>query len=549
MTAELLSRARRWRDADPDPVTRAQMDAVIARADPAELEELVGRELDFGTAGLRATLGPGPNRMNRLVVRRTAVAVAEYLLDSCAHPPRVIVGHDARHGSARFAQDLTEVLSAHGVDVERFDEPVPTPLVATTLRDRHVDAALMVTASHNPATDNGIKLYAADGAQIVGPTDREVARRLGEVRLAVAVSGGAARGVQPGAVTTLAGPSSGGEVVERYLGRAAALVRDRRWAPLRVAHTSLHGVGHQLLSMALAGMPGVEGVSVVTQQHPDPDFPGVPSPNPEEPGTLDELLDLARRIEADVALALDPDADRLAVALPEPATGNWCVLTGDQVGALLAADLIDVTDPSTERLVTTTIVSSRLVPAMCAAAGVHHVETLTGFKWLCRPGMAHPQWRQLLMYEEALGYAVGDDARDKDGITAAVAVLAAIGGWRLAGTSPWAVLDELARRHGAHVTRNGSIRRRSLHEATPSALGGVDVVGADRPAPGITRLELAERTRVIVRPSGTEAKVKYYVEAIEPVDGTDPDAPERARAAAELRLDGIVGDLLAHLTG
>lgn len=549
MSVELLATARRWRDADPDPVTRAQMDAVIARADPAQLDELVGRELEFGTAGLRAPLGPGPNRMNRLVVRRTAVAVAGHLADRCAHPPRVVVGYDARHGSARFAQDLAEVLSAHGVHVERFDEPVPTPLVATTLRDRHADAALMITASHNPATDNGIKLYAADGAQIIGPTDRDVARRLREVPLAVAASVGAVRGVEPGAVTALPGPSSGGEVVERYLERAAALVRGRRWAPLRVAHTSLHGVGHQLLSMTLAGMPGVEGVAVTTQQHPDPDFPGVPSPNPEEPGTLDELLDLARRIDADVALGLDPDADRLAVALPEPATGVWCALTGDQVGALLAADHLARSDPREDRLITTTIVSSRLVPAMCAAAGVHHVETLTGFKWLCRPGMAHPQWHQLLMYEEALGYAVGDDARDKDGITAAVAVLAAIGGWRLAGTSAWAVLDDLARRHGAHVTRNGSIRLSSLEQTTPEALGGVGVVAADRPAPGITRLELAERTRVIVRPSGTEAKVKYYVEAIEPVSGTDADAPARARAAAQLRLDRIVGDLLAHLTG
>lgn len=525
------------------------MDDVIARADPAELEDIVGTELEFGTAGLRAPLGPGPNRMNRLVVRRTAVAVAEHLVDRCAHAPRIVVGHDARHGSARFARDVAEVLSAHGVHVERFDEPVPTPLVATTLLDRHADAALMVTASHNPATDNGIKFYASDGAQIIGPTDEEVARRLREVPLAVAATGGAVRGVEPGTVTTLPGPSSGGEVVERYLERAAALVRGRRWAPLRVAHTSLHGVGHQLLSMALADMPGIECVSVTAQQRPDPGFPGVPSPNPEEPGTLDELLDLARRIDADLALALDPDADRLAVALPEPATGSWCVLTGDQVGALLTASLLEATDPSAERLVTTTIVSSRLVPAMCAAAGVHHVETLTGFKWLCRPGMAHPTWRQLLMYEEALGYAVGHGARDKDGITAAVAVLAAVGGWQLAGTSAWTVLDDLARRHGAHVTRNGSIRLRSHQEATPAELGGVRVVGADRPAPGIIRLELAERTRVIVRPSGTEAKVKYYVEAIEPVGGTDAGAPARARAAAELRLDRIVGDLLAHLTG
>jgi phosphomannomutase len=228
------------------------------------------------------------------------------------------------------------------------------------------------------------------------------------------------------------------------------------------------------------------------------------------------------------------------------------------VGALLAADLLATTGSSPERLIATTIVSSRLVPAMCAAAGVHHVETLTGFKWLCRPGMAHPQWRQLLLYEEALGYAVGREARDKDGITAALAVLAAVGGWRLQGRSAWDVLDDLARRHGAHVTLNGSVRLEGhpsdpagLLDPLPAELDGRLVVVSDRPATGITRLVLADDTRVIIRPSGTEPKVKYYVEAIEPVSGPEGDRAgvERARAAAAERLTPIVAELEARLLG
>jgi len=545
---ELLAAARRWRDADPDPLTRTQMDEVIDRADLDELDQLVGTELEFGTAGLRAARGPGPNRMNRLVVRRAAVALAGHLSAQCDHVPRVLVGHDARHGSAQFADDLVEVLSGEGLRVERFDEPVPTPLAAFSARDRHVDAAVVVTASHNPVTDNGLKLYGADGAQIVPPTDREIAELLR------AVPPERAAGHAHAPVTTLSGPSHGGEVVERYLDAATTLVRGRRWAPLRVAHTSLHGVGDRLLSLALARMEGIEAVAVRSQQRPDPDFPGLPVPNPEEPGVLDELLALAVEVDADVALALDPDADRLAVALPAPAGGGWRVLTGDEVGALLTADLLTAdllahSDPSTERLVTTTIVSSRLVPAMCAAAGVHHVETLTGFKWLCRPGLQHPHWRQLLMYEEALGYAVGPDARDKDGITAAVSVLAALGGWRLEGRSAGDVLDELAHRHGAHVTRNGSVRGRATLDVAPAALGGVEVASLDRPAPDVTRLVLADRTRVIMRPSGTEPKLKYYLEAIEAVTAPDADGVAAARAAAEVRLDAIATDLLALLAG
>jgi phosphomannomutase len=278
------------------------------------------------------------------------------------------------------------------------------------------------------------------------------------------------------------------------------------------------------------------------------------------------VVDLADQLDADVALALDPDADRLAIALPD-ADRSWRVLSGDELGALLAAHLLSVTH-GPDRLIASTVVSSRLVPAMCRAAGIHHVETLTGFKWLCRPGLSHPQWHQLLLYEEALGYAVGPDVRDKDGITAALVALDGIARWRSEGRSAWEVLDGLARRHGAHVTRNGSIRRASpgdeddgsrdamvarLRARQAAGLGGAVVVEADRPAPDVVRWHLAEGTRVLVRPSGTEPKVKYYVEAIEPVAGTGTDtdtgAIADARATATARADLVVADLVDVLSG
>lgn len=566
--AELLEVAARWRAAEPDAAHVEELDRVVRRADPAELAEMFGRQLGFGTAGLRAPMGPGPNRMNAVTVARAATGFGRYLLDIGAPsvartaPPLVVIGHDARHHSPEFARVAADRLRALGVRVASFDEPVPTPLTAVAIRALDADAALMITASHNPAADNGMKVYAADGAQIVAPADREIAARID----AVAVDGALLRddardGSQPTGRTpfdrgdpalVLVGPSGDGSPVDDYLVAAGRITATRRWAPMRVAATALHGVGATLAGRAIAGMAGVELSWEPTQHDPDPDFPTVADPNPERIETLGALLDHATDIGADVALALDPDADRLAVALPD-AEGTWRPLTGDEVGAVLAADLLEHSaEVGADRLIATTIVSSRLVPAMCAAAGVHHVETLTGFKWLCRPGLEHPEWLQLLLYEEALGYAVGADARDKDGITAALAALVAIGTPRRAGRSAWDVLDDLARAHGAHVTGNGSIRRTRGGQDGPgpmaalldaTVLGGVAVRGLDRPSPDVARLLLEDDTRVIVRPSGTEPKVKYYVETIEAV----VDDPAAARQLASARQQPVVDELVALL--
>lgn len=544
---ELVELARRWASADPDPATRAELTAAADGADPARLVALVGERLHFGTAGLRGPLGPGPARMNRAVVRRVAAALARdlrYTADprgpGAGDRPDVVVAHDARHGSEVFATDLVEVLVAHGLAVVHVQGPAPTPLLARAVLDLGTRAGVMVTASHNPAGDNGLKVYAHDGAQIVPPADGRIEALLAAQAPDADPMSGAAPA--PGRQVVVGGTDSDDPLVLRYLDRVVAPASGGLHGPLRVAHTSLHGVGHTLLVRALGRVAGLEQVEVAEQAQPDPDFPTVTSPNPEEPGTLDLLVRTAIDEHADVALALDPDADRLAVALPRHDGGDaptWHQLSGDELGALLAADLIEQAGDVRDPLVVTTIVSSRLVPTMCAALGVHHVETLTGFKWLCRPALAHPDWHQLLAYEEALGYAVGPDARDKDGIAAAVALLCAVDRLRARGSTAWQRLDDLARVHGVHATHNTSTPLGpGLH--VPAALGrvaalrelsGIAVVGVDRPAPDVVRLVLADRTRVVVRPSGTEPKLKCYVEAV-------LEVPPGAELAALRRVAG-----------
>lgn len=555
--------ARAWIAADPDPVTRAALAAAVddveRGGDVTALAELVGSSLAFGTAGLRGPIGPGPNRMNRLVVRRAAGAVAEVLWREVPDAARrgVVVGHDARHRSADFAADCAEVLTARGIDVHAFDGPVPTPLVAHTAARLGAAAALVVTASHNPAADNGLKVYWDDGAQIVAPIDALIAG-------AIEAEPPTGPGPSPGATRARATLRRLGNVpedgtaapgaVQDYVDDALALVAGPV-PPVVVAATSLHGVGARLLRRVLGGAGAVALHEVADQRDPDPDFPTVAFPNPEEPGAMDRLLALADGVGAHVAVANDPDADRLAVAVPG-ADGTWTTLTGDEVGALLAEHLL-AAGSGPDRLVATTVVSSRLLSRLAAEAGVHCEETLTGFKWLCRPGLAHPGWTQVLLYEEALGYAVGPDARDKDGITAALVFVDLVARLAAGRRTVGDVLADQARRHGAHVTANGSVRLDgpgaparmaaavgALAASPPSTLAGRPVVRSDRPASDVLRWWLDDDTRVVVRPSGTEPKVKYYCEAVEPVTGS----VDAARAAARGRLDDVVIALTALLT-
>ncbi len=546
----LIEAAQRWMHADPDPRTRSEVAAAIASADIRLLESMFGGRLQFGTAGIRGRVGPGPMQMNRLLAGQTAAGLARHLL--AAEPESrsrgVAIGRDARNGSADFLAEMTDVLSGNGIPVHVVDGPAPTPFVAFALRHLNCAAGVVVTASHNPPEDNGIKVYWGDGAQIVPPTDRAIANAIEDS----VIDGVLIPAVGIAAPIRHVGPAHGdSDLVAAYISAAKSLAGPAPPDPVTLVATSLHGVGAPLLGQTLQEAGFGRVIQVADQEQPDPEFPTVSFPNPEEPGALDELLALAEDRDAALALANDPDADRLALAAKR-SDGTWSALTGDQTGAVLSEHLLHHLRGTPDLLFATTVVSSRLLGEMAAQAGAHFSETLTGFKWLCRPALEHPQWRQVLIYEEALGYAIGATTRDKDGISAAV--VAADMANRLAGEgrSVWDVLDDLARIHGAHVTANGSIRLTGadwreklvstadrLAEDPPTQLTGLDVVQQDQPAGDVIRLWLEDNTRVVLRPSGTEPKFKYYCEAIEKVI----TSPEAAREAARERLDRLTAEL------
>ena len=536
----LRERVERWRDDDPDPATAAELDRLLASEDEVALRERFDQPLAFGTAGLRGAVGAGPGRMNRAVVRRTAAAIARWLDETNVAGP-VVVGRDARHGSAEFAEDTARVLAAAGRDVLSFPDPVPTPMLAFALLDAGAAAGIMVTASHNPRADNGYKVYASHGAQIAPPMDAEIARHIGTVG--------------PVAAIPLANPDDprlgtlGDGVVERYVAGVAALRLRPDVAGPRVAYTAMHGVGSDVLRRAFvaAGLP--EPVVVATQDAPDPEFPTAPFPNPEEPGAMGLLLELAEDADVDLALANDPDADRLAVAVP--VDGGWRTLTGDEVGVLLADHLLRH-GAGDDRLVATTVVSSTLLSSLAASHGVDCAETLTGFKWLAQASRG----RSLtLAYEEALGYCVGDLVHDKDGIGAAVVVAEVAAVLAAEGSSIPDRLDEIAREHGLHLTEQWSNRFEgidgaarmasavdSLRRDPPSRLGAFEVtevedlaLGERLPSTDAVVLR-GEGMRVVVRPSGTEPKLKAYVEVVVPVAASVAEA----RRAGRERIDAIV---------
>jgi len=560
---DLLSRARAWLAEDPDPDTRAELTALLAAAECgegegsedearawSELSERFSGTLAFGTAGLRGEMGAGPTRMNRAVVLRAAAGIA-----ACVRREDpdglVVIGYDARHKSAAFALDTAAAVTGAGLRAALLPGPLPTPVLAFAVRRLGAAAGVMVTASHNPARDNGYKVYWNDGAQIVPPLDAAIAAEIDAI--------GSLRDIPlaDGGWTVLTAE----ETVEPYLARAVATLDPATPRDLAVVYTPLHGVGRDTLlsAFARAGFPAP--VVVAEQADPDPDFPTLGFPNPEEPGAMDLAFRTASAVAPDQApdlvIANDPDADRLAVAvrLPDADGPGWRMLHGDEVGALLAAHLVS---RQAEGTFATTIVSSSLLSRIAAAAGLPYAETLTGFKWISRaPGLRYG-------YEEALGYCTDPDAvRDKDGVSAALAIAELAAVLKASGRDLPGLLDELALAHGLHATSQLSVRLPELkliasamdrlREQPPTALGGLRVERADDlgagsdglpPTDGL-RYRLAgtavSSARVVVRPSGTEPKLKCYLEVVLPVGSGDRLGDARAMAG-EL-LEAITRDL------
>jgi phosphomannomutase len=516
--AELAARARAWIAEDPDPETRAELEHLLAH-DHDELARRFAGRLQFGTAGLRGEMAAGPMRMNRVTVRRAAAGLARHLLDTDPDARRrgVVVAFDGRRNSEVFALDSVRVLAGAGLAVHLIERPMPTPVAA--FATVHLDAAagVVVTASHNPPADNGYKVYLPDGSQIVSPHDVAIAACIDAVPGLDAVPLGDVSGRLVRRVAD--------EVLGAYLRRVPGVRRSPATSDAVVAYTAMHGVGADVVdrAFAAAGLPPVHHVEA--QRHPDGRFPTVAFPNPEEPGAMDLLLARAAEVGADVALANDPDADRLAAAVPT-AGGGWRALKGDEVGWLLADHLLRRGEGD-DRLVVTTLVSSSLLAEIAAAHGVHHLETPTGFKWIAQAMRDNPGLRFVMGYEQALGYLVADLPRDKDGITAAVVFAELVAAIRAGGGTVEGRLDELAARFGRHVLAERSVRLdpaagaravAAIEAAPPVALGGRAVRHVVTPVPGLVRLLLEGGARVQVRPSGTEPKVKLYGEAV----GADP---------------------------
>jgi len=532
MRQDLLHAARAWMADDPDPATRAELTALLEADDEAQVAERFAGRLQFGTAGLRGELGAGPMRMNRVTVRRAAAGLARYLLDDVqgAAARGVVVGRDARTNSDVFAEDSARLLAAAGIRTYVMPGPLPTPVLAYAVTHLNAVAGVMVTASHNPPRDNGYKVYLQDGNQIVSPIDVAISRcidAVGDLSAVAIAEPDDARIVRLGT-----------EIVDAYLDHVPSVRLVPDAGDVKVAYTAMHGVGRDVLVAAFDRVGFSPPVQVTAQVEPDPAFPTVSFPNPEEPGAMDQLLALAGSVGADLAIANDPDADRLGAAVPLPG-GGWRPLKGDELGWLLGDHILRHTSGA-DRLVVTTLVSSTLLGRMAQAAGVQYAETFTGFKWIAQAVLARPQARFVFGYEQALGYLVTRQPLDKDGITAAVLLAEAAAVAKRDGVTLLDRLAELEQRFGRHVTAERSLRIEpseapalieALRSDPPATIAGRPVTNVvDFPEADLLRFECGD-ARVQVRPSGTEPKVKIYAEAV-------GDDPTPMLDAIEARLTG-----------
>ncbi len=542
---ELSAKIAAWRSADPDPATVAVLDELVTKAASgdqgatAELASAFAGPLTFGTAGLRGALGPGPARMNRVVVSQAAAGLAAYLLDNGHRGAKVIVGYDARYNSAVFARDTAEILAGAGFEPLLCARALPTPVVAFGIRHFGCAAGVVVTASHNPPQDNGYKVYLGDGSQIVPPADVEIA-----ARIAAIAEVGLDQIPRNDQYTMI-----DAELVDAYVARAASLVTPQAPRDLTWVYTAMHGVGASVVDAVVAATGFPEPHRVSEQIDPDPAFPTVAFPNPEEPGAIDLALALARRSGADVAIANDPDADRCALAAVFD--GEWRMLTGDELGILLADDALRRGTPGTYAC---SVVSSTMLSVMAADHGQPFATTLTGFKWIGRvPGLAYG-------YEEAIGYCTDPAAvPDKDGITALVRILALVADLKASGRSVADRLDELATRYGVHLNSQLAFRVSDLaiiadamtrvRTAAPTELAGQPVTALDLATgsaelpPTDAMLFTGASVRVVVRPSGTEPKLKCYLQVTAPAQAE----LRSARTAAAAQMAALRADVAAAL--
>ena len=576
--ADLRKSAERWMADDPDPDTRAELRALLAQPDLAatDLADRFAAPLEFGTAGLRGVLAAGPNRMNLAVVVRATWGLAQELLAGVpgAANRGVVVGGDARRMSRQFSEHVAVILAAAGIKVVLFRTPVPTPLVGFAVKSLGAAAGVVVTASHNPPEYNGYKVYWENAAQIIPPIDARIAGAIARAPAASEVVHKALYDLDARGRVTDA-PAS----LERaYLDaiRALAVHPDAGDRALRIVYTPLHGVGDALVRRALSEGGFTDVTSVPEQQKPDGAFPTVAFPNPEEKGAMDLSFALARKIGAQLVLANDPDADRLAVAVPEG--DGWHQLTGNQVGVLLGHYLLTEKTSTKPRAVLASIVSSPLLGRIAASLGVRYEETLTGFKWIANRAMElerDPEPCEFVFgYEEALGYCVGDVVRDKDGISGALIAAEVVAVLRERGRTVQDELDAIARRWGVFASSQVNITRKGvsgvaslrammarLRGSPPRRVGEDEVVAVSDyeartrtdartrgvtplllPKSNVLTLDLASGSRIVARPSGTEPKAKFYFDVREEVREGEPvaDAAERAAAAMRRLADAFV---------
>ncbi|MEY9934905.1 phosphomannomutase [Catenulispora sp. GP43] len=515
----LFAAARAWLAEDPDPATRTELTGLLEAAESGDsvaygyLEDRFDGRLQFGTAGLRGELGAGPNRMNRVTVLRAAAGLAAFVTEQHGTGQVVAIGYDARHNSRRFAEDTAEVMLGAGHRPYLMPRELPTPMLAYSVLALGAKAGVMVTASHNPARDNGYKVYLGDGSQITTPNDTLIAAKIDAV--------GALADVPRGTVADAQVIEE--SVVDAYVARSKELLPPAPDLELKYVYTAMHGVGYELARRVLTNAGFAEPISVPEQQKPDPDFPTVSFPNPEEPGALDLAFALAAEHDADLIIANDPDADRMALAVPDKAApGGWRRLSGDDVGLMLGMSLAN--KPGASGTFATSIVSSEGLAAIADEAKVDYARTLTGFKWLSKvPDLAYG-------YEEAIGYCVDPShVKDKDGITAALTAALMAASLKAGGRTLLDYLAEVDTVTGNLVTTQLSIRSddpeqiqtmmRAMRRNPPAALGGVAVTevgdlsanGTALPPEQGLRLAL-ENGWIAVRPSGTEPKLKCYIE-------------------------------------